>query len=192
MLIVLTAHRSAIDGGDRSSNPEGNVKELMNHQPHTGRLEWIGLSPSRRAEMTPVDAVRVEAGTGLEGDHHATSGKGSKRQVTLIQQEHLPVVAALCRREEVSPAMVRRNLVISGINLASLKDKRFRVGPVLLEGTGYCHPCSRMEEVLGDGGYNAMRGHGGITAIVIEPGTIRVGDPVVFVSDGQSTRDENA
>ncbi|MEW4526176.1 MAG: MOSC domain-containing protein [Maioricimonas sp. JB045] len=166
------------------------MKELMNHQPHTGRLEWIGLSPARRADMTSVDSVKVDVGTGLEGDHHATSGKKSKRQVTLIQQEHLPVIATLSRRDEVSPALVRRNLVISGINLTSLKDKRFRIGDVVLEGTGYCHPCSLMEEVLGDGGYNAMRGHGGITTIVIEPGTIRVGDPVAFVSDGESAVDD--
>lgn len=167
------------------------MKELMNHQPHAGRLEWIGLSSARREAVTPVDSAKAVVGTGLEGDYHAMSGKGSKRQVTLIQQEHLPVIASLCRRDDVSPSLVRRNLVVSGINVASLKDQRFRVGDVLLEGTGYCHPCSRMEEVLGDGGYNAMRGHGGITTIVVEPGIIRVGDPVVFVSGNHAGIDDS-
>lgn len=54
----------------------------------------------------------------------------------------------------------------------------FRIGGAILRGTGICAPCSRMEETLGPGGYNAVRGHGGITAEVVQPGTISIGDAV--------------
>lgn len=156
------------------------TSELSNCFPRPGRLEWIGIASARREDLQSIEQAVLAVATGIEGEHHAESGK-SDRQVTLIQSEHLPVIAALCGADVVSPALLRRNLVVSGINVLALKDQKFRIGDVLLEGTGPCAPCSRMEENLGAGGYNAMRGHGGITARVLEGGVIRIADAVAFV-----------
>lgn len=156
------------------------VKELLGVIPQVGRLEWIGLRPAHRAPLRVVSSAAAEAGRGLHGDRYAET-PGTKRQVTLIQAEHLPLIAALTGHAAVPPEWLRRNLVISGINLLALKDRPFRIGTVLLEGTGLCHPCSRMEEVLGAGGYNVMRGHGGITARVLHGGEIHIRDAVTFV-----------
>ncbi len=159
------------------------MNEVAESLPQIGRVEWIGIAAHARSPIQAVDCIAVGVGTGLEGEHHAKSGKESKRQVTLIQQEHLPVIAALCGRDVVRPEQLRRNIVVSGINLVALKERQFRIGDVVLEGTGSCAPCSRMEENLGPGGYNAMRGHGGITTRVVAGGAIRVGD-AVRVDDG--------
>ncbi len=154
------------------------VAELLTTLPQVGRVEWIGLSPARRGTIKSVSEAIVRVGTGLDEDHHSPSGRG-KRQVTLIQWEHLSAIASLLGRDRIPPEMLRRNLAVSGINLLALKDRRFRVGEALLECSGQCHPCSRMEETFGPGGYNAVRGHGGITARVIEAGSIRVNDSVL-------------
>ncbi len=153
------------------------MKELLSIFASNGRLEWIGLSSARLAAIQPVESATVQVGTGLDGDHHARSGR-SKRQVTIIQSEHLTLVGQLLKKV-VKPGDVRRNLAVSGINVLALKNERFRIGEVVLEGTGACNPCSRMEQNLGTGGYNSMRGHGGITARVISGGEIRLGDDVV-------------
>jgi MOSC domain-containing protein YiiM len=153
------------------------VHDYLDTLPQVGRVEWIGLSPGRRQPIVPVEQALVRVGTGLEDDYHALGGQ-SHRQVTLIQFEHLGVIASLVGRACVTPDLLRRNIAVQGINLLALRERRFRIGEAILEGTGPCDPCSRMEDNLGPGGLNAMRGHGGITARVLVEGTIRAGDTV--------------
>lgn len=158
------------------------IQELRNTVPQIGRVEWIGIRPARREEVIAVEKVDLVIGVGLAGDHPSKRAPNPEnaRQVTLIQWEHLSAVASLVGLEAVDPELLRRNIAVSGINLLALKDKRFRIGAVEFEGSGLCPPCSRMEEILGPGGYNAMRGHGGITARVLVASEIALGDPVKF------------
>lgn len=162
-------------------DPDGDLAKLMAQFPRAGKLEWIGIRSERRAPLASVTQVEAIAGYGLVGDHYASKSNG-KRQVTLIQAEHLEAVAKILGQSEVRADGVRRNLMVSGINLYALRDRKFRIGGILLEGSGSCDPCSRMEDVLGIGGYNAMRGHGGIICRIIESGTMRVGDSVTAVA----------
>ncbi len=157
------------------------MKELFNIMPQIGTVEWIGLRPEKKANLIEVENVNVKLSKGLEGDHY--KGSSGKREVTLIQKEHLDTVASVLKKDEIDPSLTRRNIVISGINLQALKDQQFAIGAeVVLETTGSCHPCSRMEQNLGPGGYNAMRGHGGITTKVIKEGIIKKGDSVKLIT----------
>jgi MOSC domain-containing protein YiiM len=151
-----------------------------------GRIELIVARGASRAPARCVAATRALAGIGLADDRIGGRGEAelSTRQVTLIQHEHLPVIAQLARVACVDPVALRRNLVVSGINLAALKNARVRVGEALLEIVGPCQPCSRMEEAIGVGGYAAMRGHGGMIARVLESGAIATGDRVAAESGG--------
>ena len=154
------------------------MRDLLTTHARAGTLEAIVLRPQRRGEVQSVQQATALENLGLEGDHKTQAHRlESKRQVTLIQLEHFAVIAALAQGA-ATPEQLRRNLVVSGLNLLALKETRFYVGEVLLEGTGLCHPCSRMEEALGLGGYNAVRGHGGLTARVLSGGILRLGDPV--------------
>lgn len=152
-------------------------REFLETHPRNGMIEWIGVRPQRRAPMASLEKIQADPVGGLEGDHY--SGKISRqRQVTLIQREHLAVIAALVERP-MRPEILRRNLLVSGINLLALRGQAIQVGTVVLTVSGVCHPCSRMEEALGVGGYNAMRGHGGVTAEIVRGGLISVGDSVI-------------
>ncbi len=137
-----------------------------------GRVTWIGLRPERLGAMVLVERA-VIGEDGLEGDH----ARPGKRAVTLFQHEHLAAVASYLGAE-LRPEDLRRNIHVAGLNLAALRGARVRLGDALVEITGVCAPCSRMQTALGPGGYNALRGHGGWCARVLEPGAVALGDPV--------------
>ena len=155
------------------------VARLLATLPQTGTLEWISQRPARREPLVSVPQAELKTDSHLVGDHARPKADG-KRQITLIQHEHLTAVAGyLGLAAPLDPGRLRRNLVVSGLNLLALKNRQIRIGDeVVLDITGECHPCSRMEEELGAGGYNAMRGHGGLTAHIAQGGRIRVGDVV--------------
>lgn len=156
-----------------------SLQELFDIMPQVGKVEWIGIRLQKRIPPTMVIEVEANPESGLIGDHY--NGQSGNRQVTLIQQEHLDTVASILNVDTIDPGLTRRNIVVSGINLLALKDRTFQIGEVVLGMTSMCYPCSRMEANLGPGGYNAMRGHGGINARVIEGGKIRQGDTVKLI-----------
>ncbi len=166
-----------------------DLRTLTRQFPLTGRLTAILLRPARGAPMVSVPTVRALEDRGLEGDRSAEAlparAGGHKRQVTLLQAEHLPLIAAWTGHRDLDAAVLRRNLVVSGINLLAARalfaDQPLHMAigdAVQLVVTGPCDPCSKMEAALGPGAYNALRGHGGVTARVVAGGTLAVGDVV--------------
>lgn len=169
-------------GAVRRGPPPGSMlARLLDGPLAEGCVTWIGLRPARREPVRAVAEAVAEAGRGLRWDRYARTDGG--RQVTLIAEESLRAIGSFLGGPSAAPERLRRNLVVRGINLLALKDRRFRVGDALFECSGECHPCSRMNEELGPLGYNAVRGHGGITARVLEGGVIRIGDGVSRVPD---------
>ena len=155
---------------------KSKLQTIIDTLPQTGTLVSIATRPVKRQPLVYQEEVELDTEKGVLGDHY--NGRSGKRQVTLVQEEHLKGVAQMLGIAEVDPLLTRRNLVVKGINLLAFKGRKFHIGDTLLEMTGPCEPCSRMEENFGPGGYNAMRGHGGICARVISGGVIRPGDSI--------------
>lgn len=150
----------------------------ISHPIINGQLEWIGLRPEHKQAMLVVNQANAIAGLGLEGDHRCEKTPGSARQVTLISQEYIQQLAEKINQETIDPALLRRNLVISGIDMDLLRFQQLKIGEVILETSALCHPCSRMDQALGKGTKEAMMGLGGLCAKILQGGIIRVGDKV--------------
>lgn len=156
------------------------LKQLKAQFPHSGIVEWIGVRPQQGVPMQALKTVEAVANFGLMGDRAALS-RGGKRQVTLFQAEYLSVVASLHADKSLSYDNFRRNIVVSGLNLNILVNEVLKIGGVLIEITGLCHPCGKIEQELGTGAYNALSGHGGLTAKIIESGQFHLGDSVEVI-----------
>lgn len=175
----------------------GDLRALTRQHPRVGRLEAIVLRPARGMAAVSVDSALAVSGRGLEGDRSAAGRHppgGGKRQVTLFQCEHLPLLAAWTGHEHIDPTLLRRNLVVSGLNLLAARslfaDQALRLligDEVELVVTGPCDPCSKMEAALGTGAYNALRGHGGLTARVLRGGRLQRHDAVRVVVSSDVT-----
>ena len=146
---------------------EEPITELLEASPTVGRVQGIALRDERKAPM-----YRVESWD-LNDTPYAF--RTPKRAVTLIQAEHHRTIQAQLGRD-FPYELMRRNVLVEGINLLSLLHREFRVGEVVLKGTRVCDPCARMETLLGPGGYAAMVGISGLCASVVQIGTLRVGD----------------
>ena len=163
------------------------LRTLVRRHPRPAIVTAIVLRPARDARAVLVDAAVAVAGRGLEGDRR-TSGatRAGPRELTLIQAEHLPLIAAWAGHDAIDPRDLRRNLVVASWNLLAMRSPfpdepvDWRIGDeVVVRITGPCDPCSKMETLLGPGGYNAMRGHGGVTAAILQGGRLRTGDAIV-------------
>lgn len=140
-----------------------------------GKVEWISIRPVRKEPVVPVDTVEASVESGLDGDHKAKP----HRQVTIISQEALTEIAGQLGQQKIDPARTRRNIVVSGLEFSKLDNARITIGKAVIEVTGICHPCQLMDHNLGNGGRAAMEGYkAGLTARVVQSGTINIGDPV--------------
>ncbi|HSH13946.1 MAG TPA: hypothetical protein VLA15_09360, partial [Desulfurivibrionaceae bacterium] len=79
-----------------------SLQTLFDTLPQTGRVQWLGIRPARGEAMAALDSVGVSPGKGLDGDRFK-GRETSKRQVTLIQQEHLHAIASCLQQDAIAP-----------------------------------------------------------------------------------------
>ena len=91
----------------------------------TATIEWIGVRPRRREPLMAVTEAEAVADLGLRGDHRMTKTPGSGRQVTFISREFVTQIEQHLGKNGLDPAVLRRNIVVSGINLNALRRQQF-------------------------------------------------------------------
>ncbi len=135
------------------------------------RVDALFLKPAHGHPMSCLSSVMAIEGRGLQGD--ASIGR-NRRQILLIEGETLDGLG-------LKPGDVRENIVVRDFPLSGLTAGTIlRAGEVLLEITGDCTPCDRMDGVR-PGLQAEIRGRRGLLAKAVTGGRIHVGDPVESV-----------
>lgn len=143
----------------------------------------VFYSLRHRLPVREVDEVEAVSNKGFRNCAHGRPG--SSRQVLLMADEDLAEFG-------LPPGVVKENITTLGLNVRQLKrGQRLRVGSALLETTGPCDPCGRMDEVR-PGLQQALRGRRGMLCRVVEGGTIRRGDRIEFAEVAPAAADQGS
>jgi MOSC domain-containing protein YiiM len=126
--------------------------------------------------MVSSQSVMVRAGRGIEGDRYfkASNRKGPDYQLTLIELENIDAFNAAFGTT-LAPDAPRRNVVTAGVRLNDLCGRRFKVGPLLLEGLELCEPCRLFKMRTDPHTLKFFEGKGGLRTRVLTGGVLEVG-----------------
>lgn len=127
--------------------------------------------PAGRNPIHEVERVECVAGRGLRGDRFFDHKPDFKGQVTLFALEVFSALSiAFPAARPLSPAALRRNLIVEGADLNALIGRRFVLQGVELLGTEECRPCYWMDEAVGPGAEAWLKGRGGLRCRILTSG----------------------
>ena len=134
-----------------------------------GKVVSLQVNVGHRQPLESRERVTVVPG-GLDGDRHRNPR--GLRQILLMEKEILDSLS-------LSPGTIRENVTIEGLAIHGLQPGAFvRLGDdVVLEVTGLCEPCSRMDEIR-PGLQETLDGRRGVLTRVVEGGEVGLGDGV--------------
>ena len=142
-------------------------------QANEGSVVSMRLNVGSRKPMKEVDSARVITGQGIEGDRHLKEdGSRSRRQILIMDRETLDNFS-------LDDGIIRENITVAGMDFSSIDaGDRVSIGrEVVLEITGECEPCARMDEIRA-GLQNELDGQRGMLAYAEKGGLISVGDVI--------------
>jgi len=133
----------------------------------------LRLCLGSREPMKEIAQANFITGQGMQGDRHLRSdGLRAKRQVLIMDVETL-------NHFGLEPGQVRENVTLEGLDLSTISaGDRVSLGDdVVLEITGDCEPCARMDEIR-PGLKEEIDGKRGVLAFVEKGGVVSIGSEV--------------
>jgi MOSC domain-containing protein YiiM len=126
--------------------------------------------------LIEVPKIECVAGHGIRGDRFYDYRDNYKGQITFFSFEVFAKLAEHFGLTNKSAGAVRRNVVVSGVELNDLIGEEFSIQGVRLRGTAHCRPCYWLDQAIAPGAEQFLEGNGGLRAQILSDGVIAVGD----------------
>ena len=130
-------------------------------------------SPAGTEPTLEVDSLECVAGRGVRGDRFFDHAPDFKGQITFFAREVLEALQRELGLPHARPEAARRNVLVSGTDLATLVGVEFEVQGIRFFGTEECRPCYWMDGALGPGAHAWLKGRGGLRARILTDGVLR-------------------
>lgn len=140
--------------------------------------DFRGHHGSERAEhgQHPRESIQCVAGKGIEGDRYFGFKEDFKGQITFFSDDVADKMESEFGINKFDRSVMRRNVLIAGVDLNSLIGKRFRLGELVLTGSEECAPCYWMDTAVTEGAHEFLKGNGGLRCRIEKSGTLARGD----------------
>lgn len=141
-----------------------------------------GRAPGNHA---PVEVPTIEcvAGHGIRGDRFYDYRDEYKGQITFFSLEVFEELTRHFGLTNASPGALRRNVIVSGVDLNELIGEEFSIQGVRLRGTAHCRPCYWLDQAVVPGTEKFLEGRGGLRAQILSDGTVSVGEAQLVLAE---------
>ncbi|HEX4665167.1 MAG TPA: MOSC domain-containing protein [Chthoniobacterales bacterium] len=126
--------------------------------------------------LIAVDEIECVAGHGIRGDRFFDYADDYKGQITFFSREVFDLLSESFGLTTKSPGVLRRNVIVSGVDLMELIGADFELQGVQFRGTAHCAPCYWMNNAFAPGAEKFLAGRGGLRARILSDGRIALGD----------------
>ncbi len=129
--------------------------------------------PAGQNPIVAVDQVDCVAGMGLRGDRFFGFKENYKGQITLFSMEVLEALRRELNLPGAQPQATRRNAFVRGADLNGLIGAEFELQGLRFAGVEESRPCAWMNQALGPGAEEWLRGRGGLRCRILTDGVLR-------------------
>ena len=143
-----------------------------------GKIEAINITNTSEENTFYVNQAILEKGKGIVNDRYYENFKEKKEQVTLINLEDIDNFNNEIKHN-IEAKDFRRNIIVSGINLNELINKKIKINEITLKIHEICQPCKYLQDRLKVPSLIKMLvNKSGVRAEILTSGILSVGDDI--------------